>query len=174
MARHSSVPLLLLRPAGDHAPPLEPAAPLRRVLVPLDRSEFSESVIEHAVRFARASGGRITLLHVVIPPYVLESPYIAYTAGADPELLGHAHREGEAYLEEVAHRLRRREVEVDTALSTSWTPASSILEHARNADLIAMTTQGKGGLERLLMGSVAEKIMHAAACPTLFFRPPAS
>lgn len=171
VVRHCSVPVLLVRPAGEEVPPLEVSPLPRRILVPLDHSRWGEQILPHAIEFARAAGGSLTLLHVVVPPYVIESPYIADAGGADPALLGEAQGAAEQYVAEVAERVRSRGVPVDVAVATSWMPASAILEHAEAADLIAMTTHGRSGMQRLLMGSVADKVMRAAERPVLFFRP---
>jgi nucleotide-binding universal stress UspA family protein len=82
-------------------------------------------------------------------------------------------REAEAYISEVEQRLRGRGfADVEQAV---WyaDPASAILEHAswHNVDLIAMSSHGRGGLQRLVVGSVAGKVVRMTGVPVLLHRP---
>jgi nucleotide-binding universal stress UspA family protein len=80
-------------------------------------------------------------------------------------------REAASYLEHVAERLRRRGITVQCVHPES-SPADAILEHARrsNSDVIALTTHGRGGLGRLVFGSVADEVLRKAPCPVLLVR----
>ena len=77
------------------------------------------------------------------------------------------------YLEAVAERLQAPSLTVQTRVVEHENPAAAILEEAQQnaADLIAMATQGRGGLKRLFLGSVADKVVRGAGTPLLVYRP---
>jgi nucleotide-binding universal stress UspA family protein len=150
-----------------------------RILVPLDGSVRAERVLPHVEPLAERFGARVTLLHASEPPAEpiagagmpaavavapVLSPGPADTAAPD-------HPEGARYLGAVADRLRARGVTV--AVETPGGPAAeAILACAEGigADLIAMTTHGRGGLGRLVFGSVADEVLRGAPCPVLLVR----
>ncbi len=157
LARRLPMPALLLRPGGE-ATDLSPALLFRHVLVPLDGSRRAESVLGPATALGHLSGAEFTLLRVV------------------PEETGPtevALAEAEVYLGGVAARLRARSHPVRTAVVAHEHVALGILDEARarGADLIALATRGHGGLKRLLLGSVADKVLRGAHCPVLTYRP---
>lgn len=170
LLRHLHVPMLVVRPPEEGAP-AGPVA-LQRVLVPLDPSTTSELVFDPVFAVCRA-GVEITLLHVVEPVIGAAEPALPAPLPMDPALLGDLRRLAQERLDRVAERLRERGAQVRTRLLTGLGPAAQILEEAgRGAyDLIAMTTQGQGGLRRFLLGSVADKVIRGAACPVLLQRP---
>jgi nucleotide-binding universal stress UspA family protein len=77
----------------------------------------------------------------------------------------------EAYLQRIAARVREQGVPVRTRVAVARHAAEAILEEAaaQASDLIALATHGRGGLKRLLLGSVAEKLLRAAASPVLVY-----
>jgi nucleotide-binding universal stress UspA family protein len=139
----------------------EPA--LDDILIPLDGSPLSEQVLGPAVELARLMEARCLLLRVV-PPHSSRGR----GAGDLSEVA-----KAEEYLEGVAARLRRQGLEVRTRAHLARHPAGAILEEAaaRPGSLIALATHGRGGLTRLLLGSVAGKLVRAAAAPLLVYRP---
>ena len=172
--RGAQVPILLA-PAGAQLS--WPHAGGLRVLVPLDGSELAQEAIGPAQMFAETFGAELLLLRVVEPPsYPLYGDGYAYVPiDAEVEVA-----EARRYLEEEAGCLRTsgllrgdgRAVEVQTAVGQ---PAAEIARVAReqHADLIAMATHGRGGLARLVMGSVATGVLQRAGLPILLTRPPA-
>ena len=82
----------------------------------------------------------------------------------------------EEYLNGVAERVRARGYNVQTSIVRHQHPARAILEHAEReqVDLIAMETRAHRFVERLLMGSVADKVVRGAHVPVLVHRPQAS
>ncbi len=137
---------------------------LGKILVPLDGSTLAEAVLPRAVELANESGATVELLRAVE----------AYTVpGVDPtEAQIKVVEEGEAYLDEVRARLKGegvREVEI----SVWYGPAAyAIVEAARlhKVDLIAMTTHGRSGLGRLILGSVAESVLRGTTVPIFLVR----
>ena len=135
----------------------------RTVLVPLDGSELAESALDHAIELAR-DGAALVLLRAAQ----------AHTApGADPtDAQVTVVREAEEYLAAVRARLARAGIErVDVSV---WygPPADSIVDAARfrKADLIVMSTHGRSGLGRLIVGSVAETVLRSTTIPILLVR----
>lgn len=137
---------------------------MKRILVPLAHTASNAPVLELAAAMATGIDATITLLHVYEPP----NSMIAIVPGATvADELDHEHDAGRTLLTEAAATLRRVGMtRVSTALARGGTE-NTILEHARNADLIVMGTHGRRGLDRVLFGSVAEQIVRKAACPVV-------
>ncbi len=174
VARGSSTPVLLLRPNADPEPMDEHL--FRNILIALDGSELAEQVLTHATGLGTLVGARYTLVRVVSPLLVTgyaptpEGVLTDAAYGPELELLIH---DAEAYLEEVASGLRARGLAVETQVVAEMQPALGILEYAREkaADLIAMATHGRTGFSRLVLGSVADKVLRGTTSPVLLFRP---
>jgi nucleotide-binding universal stress UspA family protein len=137
---------------------------VNRVLVPLDGSTLAEAALTWAASLTR-DGGTVVLLRAAEAP----------TRTADPiETQLEAIRAAEAYLAGVAAHVKELGVSnVDT--SVWYGPAvESIVDAARyrNADVIVMSTHGRSGLGRLVMGSVAESVLRSTTVPILLVRTP--
>lgn len=168
LVRFLPVPVLAVRPTGEG-----PAQPISfaHILVALDGSDRSETIIPEAVRLGRPYGSRITLLRVV-PPVVRElAPYASPTfppvrdEGRTEDLVARATR----YLDGIAEPLRRETgLEVTTEVVVNERAADAILERADadGAGVIALSTRGRGA-SRLLVGSVADKVLRAFSGATL-------
>ncbi|HUF11789.1 MAG TPA: universal stress protein [Longimicrobiales bacterium] len=175
LARHTSRPVLLIRPADGadaiDAPRPDPAAappPLRRVLVPLDPSRESESVIEHALAVADA-GASLLLLHVAPPAVVVGGHVFPVDPARQRDMIDAAY----SSMEDTANGLRARGVDAVLEVVVSRDVATSILEAAlrESIDLIALTKHGRGELSRLVFGSVTDKVLRGASLPVLIRRP---
>jgi len=145
-----------------------------KILVPLDGSPLAETVLPRAAAWARATSGVVLLTRVSAPSMV--APPTAWTIPAP--LIGyedtlHDMDLARDYLTDVALRLKQAGVEVETT-GLDGDPAAAILayvdEHPE-VTLIAMATHGRSGLSRWVLGSVAEKVLHAAPVPLLLVRP---
>lgn len=128
----------------------------RRVLVPLDGSTESEDILSEAARVA-SEDAEIVLAHVC----PLQPP--------TPEILALPDRAA-AYLESVRSNFRRRNVRLAVRQGDA---AEEITQAAleMGIDLVAMTTHGRGGLRRVLLGSVAEEVVRRGSVPVLLSRP---
>jgi nucleotide-binding universal stress UspA family protein len=177
LARKGGIPLLLVR--TDESRPdaqIAPHRPFQNVLVPLDGSELGEAALSPdflaGLNFRATT---ITLLRVLLPPGLSIAPE-ALPAGA----IGQAGRgeveSAEAYLAAVAERLAPWGFRVLKRALRSPAIAESIVTFAENnrVDLIAMATHGRGGLARLLPGSVADAVLRNGRVPTLLFPPTAT
>jgi nucleotide-binding universal stress UspA family protein len=124
---------------------------LKRILCPVDFSEYSSRSFGLASSLAKWYGARIELLHVDNAP----------AAGRDPERLG-----------EIAELARSSGVHVDEVV-LQGDPSSRILERLREcrADLLVLGTHGRGGFQRWALGSVAEKVLRNTGCPVLTVPP---
>jgi len=134
------------------------------LIVPLDGSTMAEGALPRATEMARATGARLILLRAVQ----------AHTfPGADPiEAQVNAVREAETYLTGVAERLGALGV-TDIKRSVWYGPAAAAIVEAANfnrADMIVMTTHGRTGVGRLVMGSVAESVLRGTTMPILIIR----
>jgi len=140
-----------------------------RVLVPLDGSEIAEAILPFAEKLAGPVDAEAMLVRVVEPLSAGE----AFAAGGvvAPDTLFLRQLEAKEYLARVERRLANKGIRVKTDLRNG-APAAEIVAAATSwgADLIAMATHGRGGLGRLLFGSVAEAVLRAAPVPVLMIR----
>jgi nucleotide-binding universal stress UspA family protein len=145
----------------------------QRILVALDGTEIAEQVLPHVEALARAFGSTLILLRASTSPATLMADLSGSVdvapAIVDPTpILEDEKAEIDEYLGQVAGRLRAAGLTVQTDESPG-SPASEIVQRAEDlgADLIAMTSHGRGGLGRLIFGNVAESVLHHASCPIL-------
>lgn len=173
LVRQASIPILLVQPK-ETAPDLAQEPALRRVLIPLDGSELAEQILEPALALGSATQAEYTLLRVVQAMVSME------VAGLSEPLFkqmqarhGKQSAEAQDYLDRVAERLRAGSLTVQTRVVSHEQPAAAILDDAQRntVDLIALATQGRGGLKRLFMGSVADKVVRGATTSVLVYRP---
>lgn len=141
--------------------------PIHTILHPTDFSTRSEHAFQLAEALARDYGAELIILHVNEPPIV------AYTEGVVPPFPQDQLEKVRERLEEV--RPKDPKVRVHRVLAEGG-PAEEILRVARErkADLILMGTHGRTGLNRLVMGSVAEQVVRKAPCPVLTVKMPAA
>jgi nucleotide-binding universal stress UspA family protein len=159
VVRRSRLPVLLARPG---APPAR--SDLRRILVPLDGSEHSARILETVKPLSARTGAEVALLHVesaVRDP----APQWAYHE-VGPR------RSAESRFERLADRLEEEGLTAYALTAHGEIPAE-ILNRARSidADLIAMSTHARSGLDRAVMGSVAELVLRHADRAVLLHRP---
>jgi nucleotide-binding universal stress UspA family protein len=160
LIRRATMPVLVVRPQ-EKAPGIFPEPLVENILIPLDGSHLAEQMLEPALDLARLMEARCSLLRVVEPR---SSP-----GDGGPADKAHA----EAYLESVAARVREQGLPVRTRVAVARQAAEAIREEAETQvnNLIALATHGRGGFKRLLLGSVADKLIRGAASPILVYRP---
>ncbi len=164
LLRTAPRPLLLVRPDGATA-----AAPrVRHVLVPLDGSAIAEKAIAHARRIGEPFAARYTLMRVV-PPIDEQFTVGGLHFHPTPYTLLQTRHAATDYLEHVAAPLRADGLHVHTCALEHPSPAAALLDYARThaVDVVAMTTSGPGGVRRLLIGSVTDKLVRAGELPIL-------
>ena len=142
---------------------------MKRIVVPLDASPVAESVLPVVADLARAGGGSIRLLRVEPLPDSCVNTDGRVVAYADQEM-ARLEAEGLDYLRTVAARLGGIPIESCVRFGD---PLTEILKEADafDADLIAVTTAGRSGLGRTVLGSVAERVFRKAETPVLLYRP---
>jgi nucleotide-binding universal stress UspA family protein len=142
----------------------------KKILCPIDLSANSRDAMHHAADLAGALGAELTLLHVYeLPVYALPDGAIVTGAQTIVDLEASVARSLAEWRDQAQQRLGRP-VATRQALGAA---APLIVAEARTGghDLIVMGTHGRSGLDHLLLGSVAEKVMRRASCPVLTVRP---
>lgn len=174
LLRSSTLPLLLIRGNGDSqslfAEPTDP----KQVFVPLDGSKAAEEVFGLLREVLPKSGSRITIATVLHRSMVPFSVYLPDTVAEEAILEEHRSRL-HAYLEGVQARLESEGLAtVETRLVEGVDAARSLLEicTGSGAELIAMSTQGRGAVARFFVGSVADKMIRGSGLPILVVRRP--
>lgn len=167
MIRKSERPVLLLRP--DAIVSLDTL--LADVLVPLDGSVRAESVIAKIEDLLGQAASTLRLVQVVVPPFVFlppppPGPGVEYPDSEPMQQRSlYAHR----YLRRLARPLRAAGRSVATEVPVGSDPAAEVLATAtrHRVGLIAIATHGRGGLDRVVMGSVADKIVRSGRAAVL-------
>lgn len=140
-----------------------------RILVPLDGSALAERAINHAAEIARGTGAEIILLEAVQVPFSL-SP----EAGAREALktVGEIAAKSRDYLGGIVSRLEKDGLKA-RAVVLEGSADSAILGFAHNedVDILVMSTHGRTGLSKTIMGSVAEKVMLTTKRPVMLVKP---
>jgi nucleotide-binding universal stress UspA family protein len=172
LMRSSRVPVLLVRPGGDHPRVTQPQGP-PRVLIALDGSRLAEEVVERAVDLGRPLDADYSLVRVVNPLGLTGDLSAVFAPSTAKALTAQHEAEAQSYLTETAWWLRDRGLRVETTVLLSEHPAEAILAEAARAraDFLALATHGRSGLQRLLLGSVAERVLSGATVPLLLCRP---
>lgn len=139
---------------------------LKHLIIPLDGSRLSESALPTAVHLAQKLQATVTLVHVIeknAPVAIHGEPHLS-----KPE-------EAEHYLDDVERRFFPPGLRVDKHVhKTAITDvAGSIAQHTRKfkSDLVVMCVHGRGGMRKLLFGSIAEQVVSAKVAPVLLIRP---
>lgn len=142
----------------------------KRILVPLDGSELAEQVLPYVRSLARGLEAKIALLRVMDPlPAGLTDPAHGLTRD---RVIASMRSHAQDYVDKVATSLKKDPRLAISSAVTEGDPGERIVSEAdRDPDtLIAMTTHGRSGLVRWLLGSVADKVLHAAKRPLLLVR----
>ncbi len=168
LIRHTTIPVLVVKPPTSYLNPQVSAA-FKRIVVPLDGSMLAEQILPRVLALAKLEDAEITLLNILIPQSYSQKEIV------DPSLpwWDKDTSLAQEYLFRIAGRLRRKGVPVTTDIVISENVASAIGDFAgrERADLIAIATHGRGGLARMLRGSVADALMHSARMSMLVFKP---
>ena len=173
LVRTLPMPVLLTRPHGEPVDLLEAVDPLpfARILLPLDGSPLAEQVLPHALALGSLCDAEYTVAQALNPPSLGYAP-AATVAGLSQQILDEWMGLAHEYLAQVAVRLRSQGAPT-TARVVLGAPAPAIIDYAGShaIDLIAMATHGRGGATRLLLGSVADRVLQMAGVPVLLFHP---
>ncbi len=166
LLRNSTKPLLVLRGKEDTFS--ESAYP-KHVLVPLDGSERAEAALEMLPVLLPASGARISLAAVLQEPAYYPTAYPSH-AVSTVQLWERQKARAESYMAEVSSRLDTQGVhEVQIHAIVSRSIATSLIDFAEReaVDFVVLSTHGRRGMSRFVIGSVADKLIRAAEVPVL-------
>lgn len=166
LVRRSRVPILLVKPANEASE--HTAVSIDRVLVAVDGSEGGEVAAAHAATLCAATGAECMVVRVVVPPVRVIASRISDTAAMVHEKIEAETHESERYLTELPGRVKlpgSTRTEVVTATDT----AGAILRAAEadRSDIVVVGTRGHGGAARLILGSVADKVIRGSHLPVL-------
>lgn len=139
-----------------------------RILIPVDGSDAAESAAERGFALADAHGAQVTVLSVVEP-----GPFGSVRLPGESSSAEEAFRDQAAeFVERVLGRAAGYEIEVDGEIRTG-VPVSEIVEYAREigADLVVMGSRGRRGIDRVMLGSVAEGVARHGDVDVLLVKP---
>lgn len=140
---------------------------MRKILCPTDFSEHSRHALDHALAIARWYEATVTVLHVFnpVPVGALAGGPMAF----EPIIVAPIDRDQlVAETKAFAEASGTAGVEVDAVLCEGPAASTIVAEAAaRNADLIVIGTHGRSGFERLVLGSVTERVLRKAGCPVM-------
>jgi nucleotide-binding universal stress UspA family protein len=163
---------------------------VKRILVPIDRSEYKEKIASYAILLSKAWGAKMTAVHVVEPGHALPD-------GVEAEAKGQARideskRQGENLLNEIGILAEKQGLNIKKeaiqpsdllakeqglnmkgeALKESGIVGKAIIDYAEknNVDVIVIGTKGMSAVEEYFFGSVANKVIQEAHCPVFAIR----
>ena len=138
-----------------------------RILVPTDGSEYTKSAIVKAVEMAKVTGSSITALYVLDQTVFVNMPLDAAVTNTYTLL----RKEGESAVAFVKELCEQEGIECDVKIGEG-SPVKYIVESSKDFDLIVMGTLGRTGFSKLMMGSVAERVVRYSNCPVMVIRAP--
>ena len=175
LLQRSSVPLVLVRPESEKAPHSLAAVPrYKTLLVPLDGSPFAEQALDQARLLAQALEAHLVLLAVSATPIAMNLKFVKRDAVGEWAALPWETPTAQAikYLDGIIADLATAGVRAEAQV-TYGDIGGQILKVAEfvEADIIVMSTHGRGGLERVMLGSIAKRVAQVAPIPLLLVRP---
>jgi nucleotide-binding universal stress UspA family protein len=166
--RGTTNPLFLVRAAAAKA---SPQRIINSIVVPLDGSSLAERILPTVSNWARALDLEVTLVRAFEFPAAMYSGSDVYLPDYDALLLD-ARKQAAAYLKEKEDALVREGVRTVSTLTMEGPAADEIISYAQTAPraVIAMSTHGRSGVRRWILGSVTEKVVRHADDPVLVIR----
>ncbi|HMZ08562.1 MAG TPA: universal stress protein [Anaerolineales bacterium] len=141
----------------------------KKILVPLDGSPLAETVLPHAEALAKLEGAEIVILRVPATPtaeYFARDPVIGESIRQDIEI------EAKDYVNKAVDALKNDQIRVTGIVQEGAVPETILaVADETHADMIAMSTHGRTGVSRWLMGSVADRVVHYAHIPVMLIHP---
>jgi nucleotide-binding universal stress UspA family protein len=172
LLRNAPVPLLVVRPRDTELPPVDRDWAPRSILVPLDGSPLAERALCHAAEIAKLTDSSLRLFRVIEPiPVLAPDGLIPQPTILDASVLDELKTQARTYLEGMADKLRKDGLKVNCRIAIDDRTAQAILEEGREDDLIALASHARHGVARILLGSVADKLVRGATSPVLVARP---
>jgi nucleotide-binding universal stress UspA family protein len=141
----------------------------KKILVPLDGSEFAEVALEPALAIAESMGAEMVLFRVAQP--IPRTQKLAEMPDVYNDVVAATYREAQEYLEALQTRLPYEQIEIEYRPASGGV-ARQILDYAaeHGVDLIVLSSHGRTGLDRWIHGNVAYKLLTGCTCSTLVVR----
>ncbi|MDD3379146.1 MAG: universal stress protein [Candidatus Methanomethylophilaceae archaeon] len=137
----------------------------QNILIPTDGSESIKFAVEKGLNLAKISGGKVTALYVLDQSVYSNMPMDTAVVNIYETL----EKEGEEATDYVDKEGAKMGITVEKKV-LEGAPSKTILNISEKYDIIVMGTLGKKGMTKVLMGSVAEKIIENATCPVMIVR----
>jgi nucleotide-binding universal stress UspA family protein len=137
----------------------------KKILIPTDGSDYTKTAIARGLEIAKGVGAEVTAMYVVDQTSFINFPMDS-TVVSVYSLLEKEGKDAVAYVVEEGEKMG---VKVHTRIEEG-SPARKILDASKDYDLIVMGTLGRTGVSKLLLGSVAEKVVRFADCPVMVVR----
>ncbi|HQQ24706.1 MAG TPA: universal stress protein [Methanomassiliicoccales archaeon] len=139
----------------------------KKILIPTDGSEYTKAAVRKGLEIAKAVGAEVTALYVVDQTSFINFPMDSTIVSVYTLL----EKEGEEAMEFVKKEAEALGVKVTTRIEEG-SPSRKIVDLSAEHDLVVMGTLGRTGFSKLLLGSVAERVVRFAKCPVLVVRSP--
>jgi nucleotide-binding universal stress UspA family protein len=145
----------------------------KHILIPTDGSPVSAKAVKAGIAFAKQSGAKVTGYHAVepVPTHLYGEGYVADKAMI-AEFERRRRAEAKKHIAAVARQAAKAGVRFEPLVQIARTPCEGIVDAARKrkCDLILMSSHGHRGFSRLLLGSVADKVIQLSKVPVLVYR----
>ena len=147
----------------QQVPQQEATLSFKNILLATDFSDASEKAFDYAIAIARLHGSKIYLVHVIPPDSTSVIPQ------PPSDWMRH---EAEREMETLASRSELKQIAHETLLRTGsvWKVLSALI-HQQNIELVVLGTHGRGGLKKVVLGSVAEEVVRRVGCPVITVGP---
>jgi len=147
-----------------------PTVSLKKILVPQDFSEYSLHALKYAVTFAGLFNSELIVLHVVEP--IVYPADFSFGQVSIPAMEEEIRKHSEEQLNELVTKEISADIKTNTLIRVGK-PFIEIVDVAKseNADLIVISSHGRTGMDHVLFGSTADKVVRKAPCPVLTVRP---
>lgn len=168
LIKGTTIPVLVVKPNASYLTP-EVSKTFHHIIVPLDGSALAERILSRVVPLAKLEDAEITLLHVLSS----SDDWYEDEEGRRPPWWEKRVAGAKAYLSHRASEVRLQGVAATIEVVVGDKVAEAITDYARRqgADLIAIATHGRGGLARVVRGSVADAVVKSAMSSILVFHP---
>lgn len=137
----------------------------KRILIPTDGSEYTKAAIKKGIALAKQMDAEITAMYVVDQTSFINFPMDSTIVSVYSLL----EKEGKDAIDFVVQEGEKAGVKVNTLIEEG-SPSRKIVDASKNFDLIVMGTLGRTGISKILLGSVAEKVIRFSLCPVLVVR----
>lgn len=170
--RESSIPVLAVRERNEKSQPN-----IRNILVPINIDEKVDSAVDFAIDLAERVDANVSVMYV-FKLSIYDYSDSGIHSGVMELLLEDSAQELEKRIDEIKlrrgiHKKGVEKLEIDTAITQKLNPAVAIVEYAssKSSDLIVINTHGRKGVKRIILGSVAEKVVQESHCAVLTLKP---